>query len=717
MKLGTSKILAYFASFAFALLGNADLVNGYPTVYKMDVPTSPKSTMAEFIAELDLMDTEIGPEVGKDGIITLKFIVHSEEELDYLSERAPYDMVEDPQETSSLQSFASTPISPNQSADTISGFPCYRNIQGMYTLMASLERKASSIKNLNVKVTDIGDTYEKTVNQNNGYDMLALKITGDGVAAKGWSTEKGIVFITCGIHAREYSPPELCARWAESLVDGYGTDTEITSVLDHTEVHLILESNPDGRAIAETNRAVYQRKNTRPGSFCSERTRGVDLNRNFPFKWGGSGSSGYQCSQVYRGTSPGSEPEVKAIMQYAESVFPESQRKSDPLEDMNEPYPEYSTVGFYIDIHAYSDLIIWPWTHANNRVTANEESHQSVARKLKSFNGYALAGPGQPDWLYAADGVTCDYFYGNLGALSLVYELGSTFYQDCQTFENKIHPDNIPGFMYVAKISSKPYHLTKGPDVINHNIPKVIDYDSNPNLQFTATVSDSKLSAGPGNHRPSTQNVVSISLCADMHPYDIDSSGSSPKLVTIEVNGGSTVTQTISLALSTPNFLRDPLIGNHILYLQATDSERSTGPVTAVAFEVTSKGTNPPTPAPSDGDGGLCGGLGKKECKKVKDNGQKVCIFSNKNKINEGCVPKKTKYEHDCTQYTSNGSCTSGTHEGLCKWSGSSCSHMCDDLDVKVCKKTKFMGQRKMCTSPKVKNPCLGCHPKTTCKK
>jgi len=710
MKLGTSKLLAYFASFA--------LVNGFPTVYKMDVPISSNSSMAEIVGELDLMDTEAGPEVGEDGIITLKFIVHSEEELDYLAERAPYDMVEDSQETSSLHNFASTPISPNQSADTISGFPCYRNIQGMFTLMASLERKASSIKNLNVKVTDIGDTYEKTMNPNNGYDMLALKITGDGVSAKGWSTEKGIVFITCGIHAREYSPPELCARWAESLVNGYGIDTEITSVLDHTEVHLILESNPDGRAIAETNRAVYHRKNTRPGCWSS-RSKGVDLNRNFPFKWGGSGSSGSNCAQTYRGASPGSEPEVKAIMGYAESVFPESQRKRDPLGDMDKPYPEDSTVGLYIDIHAYSDLIIWPWTHANNRVTVNEESHQSVARKLKSFNGYALAGPGQPDWLYAADGVTCDYFYGNLGALSLVYELGSTFYQDCQTFENKIHPDNIPGFMYVAKISSKPYHLTKGPDVINHNIPKIIDYDSNPNLQFSVTVSDSRLSAGPGNHRPSTQNVASISLCADMHPYDIDSGGSGPKLVTIEVNGGSTVTKTILLVLSTPNFLRDPLVGDHILYLQATDTEGSTGPVTAVAFEVTSKGTAQPSPAPTDGGGGLCNGLGKKACKKLKDNGQKVCIFSNKNKIKEGCVPKKTKYEHDCAQYTSNESCTSGTHEGLCKWSDSdnSCSHMCDGLDVKTCQKRRFMGDKKMCKSPKIPNPCFGCHPKTTCKK
>ena len=58
-------------------------------------------------------------------------------------------------------------------------------------------------------------------------------------------------------------------------------------------------------------------------------------------------------------------------------------------------------------------------------------------------------------------------------------------------------------------------------------------------------------------------------------------------------------------------------------------------------------------------------------------------------KINKGCVPRN-KYDHDCAQYTSKSSCTSGEHEQLCKWSGSSCSHMCNGLHVKACQKTNW---------------------------
>jgi len=559
--------------------------NSYAIVNIMDIPIVSRNSSAveQFVAEIDLLSSTT---LQDDGIVRLSFLVQSGDEDD-ISARAPFPMVADLLATSNLHRYATTSRIQNQPTDTISGFPCYRNLKGMTTFMTDLEVKASAIDHLNVEVIDIGDSYEKTADPNKGYDMLALKITGDGVAAKGWSTDKGIVFITCGVHAREYAPPELCARWAESLVDGYGIDTETTSILDHTEVHMIIESNPDGRSIAETNRGAYHRKNTRPG--CSRfSSRGVDLNRNFPFKWGLSGSSTSKCDATYRGSAPASEPEVQAIVAYAESVFPESQRKDDPIRDINDPYPEDSTKGVYYDIHAYGNLIIWPWIY-QEQVSANEESLQATARKLKSFNNYALAGPGQPDWLYPASGNTADYFYGELGALSFGYELGTTFYQDCSTFENVIVPDNLPGFVYTARISTKPYRLSKGPDVTDLSTPSITNYHPTNDIDISVTVSDSKLSSGPGTYAPSTQDIASISVCADMHPYDIDSNGNGPQIVTVPLrdNAGTTVTETILVPLSTANFLRDPLIGPHILYAQGTDSDGTVGPVMVVSFDIT----------------------------------------------------------------------------------------------------------------------------------
>jgi hypothetical protein len=76
----------------------------------------------------------------------------------------------------------------------IGDFPCYRNLQESYTLANDLETQAAAIPNLNVEVIDIGDSYEKTVNPAQGHDLIVVKITGDGVANAGKSTDKGVFF-------------------------------------------------------------------------------------------------------------------------------------------------------------------------------------------------------------------------------------------------------------------------------------------------------------------------------------------------------------------------------------------------------------------------------------------------------------------------------------------------------------------------------------------
>jgi carboxypeptidase T len=127
---------------------------------------------------------------------------------------------------------------------------------------------------------------------------------------------------------------------------------------------LKLQANSDGRQVAETNRNAYQRKNRNPngsGSSCGD-SYGVDLNRNFPFRWGlDTGSSGDQCAETYRGPEPASESEVQAIVQYCESIFPEGQRKSNPEEQQQVAYAEDTTMGIFFDIHSYGEFIIWPW--------------------------------------------------------------------------------------------------------------------------------------------------------------------------------------------------------------------------------------------------------------------------------------------------------------------------------------------------------------------
>lgn len=59
------------------------------------------------------------------------------------------------------------------------------------------------------------------------------------------------------------------------------------------------------------------RKNRRRaiGSSCT----GVDLNRNFGYRWGGMGTSKDPCREIYAGSGPFSEPETKAIRNFFEA--------------------------------------------------------------------------------------------------------------------------------------------------------------------------------------------------------------------------------------------------------------------------------------------------------------------------------------------------------------------------------------------------------------
>ena len=155
--------------------------------------------------------------------------------------------------------------------ETINGFECYKNVEGYFSWLEHMVERASSIPSLSITLSDISDSYLKTQNSNNGYNIKLLKISGNGVAnIPGRTTEKGIFFLMTGLHARELAPPELISRWIESLINGYGNDVKSTAILDHTEFHIIIQANPDGQNEVENDLNNYRRNNLNPSgsNFC-----------------------------------------------------------------------------------------------------------------------------------------------------------------------------------------------------------------------------------------------------------------------------------------------------------------------------------------------------------------------------------------------------------------------------------------------------------------
>ncbi|MFE0208558.1 M14 family zinc carboxypeptidase [Streptomyces sp. NPDC058985] len=166
------------------------------------------------------------------------------------------------------------------------------------------------------KVVSIGRTV-------NGQDILALKLTKNAKQSKDGS--KPSVLYMSNQHAREWITPEMTRRLMHHYLDKYDEDRRIRKLVDSTELWFLLSANPDGYdyTFEDTGNRLW-RKNLRDnnGDGAIGAGDGVDLNRNFAYKWGydDEGSSPNPTSQTYRGAGPNSEPETKALDRFQKRI-------------------------------------------------------------------------------------------------------------------------------------------------------------------------------------------------------------------------------------------------------------------------------------------------------------------------------------------------------------------------------------------------------------
>ncbi|QXJ24167.1 zinc carboxypeptidase [Actinomadura graeca] len=128
--------------------------------------------------------------------------------------------------------------------------------------------------------------------------------------------QRPVVVYQAAQHAREWITPEMVRRLLHHYVDGYGKDPNLTRIIDTTDLWFLPVVNVDGYDLTFTDGFRLWRKNARDNNGDGKVTvgDGVDLNRNFTYKWGydNEGSSPRPASEVYRGLSAASEPETKA---------------------------------------------------------------------------------------------------------------------------------------------------------------------------------------------------------------------------------------------------------------------------------------------------------------------------------------------------------------------------------------------------------------------
>ncbi|HKR47995.1 MAG TPA: M14 family zinc carboxypeptidase [Pseudonocardiaceae bacterium] len=175
------------------------------------------------------------------------------------------------------------------------------------------------------------------------------------------TNRRGVVFVG-GTHARELLNPDALIDLTVGLLRHYLTGTDwaiggrtwdadtLRSVMHTLDIFILTNANPDGREyVFDTNR--MWRKNRAP--LVDPNCVGVDLNRNFDLLWGietrSSGNaittSKSPCADVYFGPGAFSEPETRNVKTLLDN------HRIDCL----------------IDVHSFSELILYPWGHAPNQ--------------------------------------------------------------------------------------------------------------------------------------------------------------------------------------------------------------------------------------------------------------------------------------------------------------------------------------------------------------
>lgn len=207
-------------------------------------------------------------------------------------------------------------------------------------------------------------------------------------------------------HAREPASVQQLIFYMWYLLENYSSDSDIQTLVDNTEMYFVPVINVDGYIYNETtnpNGGGYWRKNRRNNG---DGTYGVDLNRNYSYEWGGSGTSG-SGGETYPGTSGFSEPETQAIKWFCE---------------------QHSFI-MALNNHTYSELLLYPFGYAANTPTPDDEAFQAISSLMVSQNGYTNQISAN---LYPASGVSDDWMYGDTSTHDKIFamtpEIGYAFW-------------------------------------------------------------------------------------------------------------------------------------------------------------------------------------------------------------------------------------------------------------------------------------------------
>lgn len=325
-----------------------------------------------------------------------------------------------------VEEFYASRLLPDVSAPPIP-FGGYKTLTEIYDY---LDDMITSHPGIITNRISIGQTIE-------GRDIYAVKISDNPDIDE----DEPELFFHSLIHSHEVITPEVLLYFMDYLTDNYGTDPEVTYIVDNRELWFVLIVNPDGyvyNELTKPNGGGLWSKNRRDnldGSF------GVDLDCNFDYEWGYDiiGSSPSTEDEDYRGVGPFSEPESQAIRDFCVA------------------HDFVITVAY----HSYWNWILFPWGYDVN-TTPDEGLFWVLADSMSSYNGYTP----KPSTAYVYNGGFNDWSYGEQTiknkSLSLRIEVGdyeNGFWPELESVDTLV-AENLGMNLFLCRVAEDVYPLT-----------------------------------------------------------------------------------------------------------------------------------------------------------------------------------------------------------------------------------------------------------------
>jgi hypothetical protein len=288
--------------------------------------------------------------------------------------------------------------------EQILGSPSRLSFDSQYLNPEKVEAKLQALRDQFPQLTRL----EKLGTSAQGRAIWGLLISTTPQAQDDRYFEKPTVIIDGLHHAREIMTPEVVMDVAETFLQT--PSAQSNDLLSRWNIWLVPMLNVDGSNLVWTKNPWW-RKNvlTNQGSIY-----GVDVNRNYPYKWAAcNGSSDSTSNDTYHGPSAGSEAETQALVKLGQATIPTA----------------------YLSYHSYSELVLYPYGCMND-VTGEAQLHDKIGHELAQIlpsdsNDGSFYTPGPP-WqiLYGVDGDSMSYMHAEFGATAFSFEINQEFQPD-----------------------------------------------------------------------------------------------------------------------------------------------------------------------------------------------------------------------------------------------------------------------------------------------